>query len=256
MLIKKYKSLANKTLDKHIQESLADISLFSNFNGFSFCLSAHGLPTFFCEDKEDTILLDMDETLLHARELSPELLSFLQENPTAHNIQPDKSSLKDSAEVKKWSLEHVEEFQKAISNHQYKDKLHIVKHPLLGYELLILRPHIPEFIKGLEKLIQNENLKDVKVYTSNGNQWAQTMVDTINKQASSQLKLYDAEALTPNSKLVDDQKSLAKLKLWKSKIIADINQDISNAWIPIDLFRGDMNDKALLEVLSKIQQIK
>jgi hypothetical protein len=252
-----HKKYAEKIIKKYLTENEDDFNFYPKLRGIPLVISANGIPPMLLEDENSTMLLDMDETMLNSTRVSPELMDFLRENPTARHLTPEKPKLPRS-EGKQWALDNIDEFNKVLSNYKYKDHIMVKPHKVYGYAMIMFRPHAVEFLNGLEKLVGSKDLKDIQIYTANELWWAQALTDALNEFAQKKIKLWniDKEPLEKSSKIIDDHPMSAKQKLWQAKVIDDvIRDDIGGAWIPIEPFKRDMDDKELKKALQKLQEI-
>jgi len=232
------------------------INLFPTSHTKGLYIAAHGAKMIFMEAEDSTVLLDMDETMIHVIKLTPEILEFFQKNPDSQNIPALKTNLK-SNEIAPWAKENIKQIQKTLSQYKYKTFIKIIPHEQYGYGLIIFRPHIKEFIDGLQELITKHDLQDLKVFTANKQDYAQVLVDNVNEHVGQNLELYNpSQPLKPSSMIVDDNKPLAGGKLVRAQIIdkKDIMSDNTQHLVHVPAFRGDLNDKALLQALEDVKE--
>jgi len=253
MLSKRHKNYVNEIVDQYITEHINTINLFPKQPG-SFCVSANGVPAFMLESEDSTFLLDMDETLIHVQKVTPELMDFIQKNPSTDNIRPERTSLERN-EIKRWARENINKFQDVISNYKHKSRVKIIPHDVFGYVMIIFRPHLEKFLTDLESLIGSKDLKEVKVFTANQQKYAQQLVDAVNEHSGKKLKLYDVDQpLHQDSMILDDHEGAAKIKLLKAKVINNLLDSVDNPWVKIDRFTGDLNDNALIQTSKHIKE--
>jgi len=249
-----YFEFAKSAIDLFIEDKSSDLGLSPQLRGMDLIISTHGISNWMLESKDSTMLLDLDETLLHSLKMSPETLNFLIKNPTNPLIQPDKNSLNKAA-LKEFAIRNVDKFKKAIDNNKYKENMFIVQHPVLGYQIILFRPRLKEFLNGLEELTNSKDLKDVQVFTANIQSWAQTLTETLNEYADKKLSLWKiGNDLDADSLIVDDHKGSALIKLHRTNIIDIKNQPKSLPWVPVSSFVGNMHDTSLLNTLKDIKQ--
>ncbi|RLA40322.1 MAG: hypothetical protein DRR06_17625 [Gammaproteobacteria bacterium] len=243
-----YKDLAENTLNQYVDRHLEDINLFTQFKGLM--VSSRGIPMMIIESENSTMILDMDETLVHVLKLSPSLLKLLKEDS---HIVSSKSDFKDGNEAKTYAETHVNEFNKVIDGYKYKDSVDIRPHKVFGHALIVFRPLLKEFLDSIESLVGSEDLKDVVVFTANFKWWAEELVSSVNKHTGKKLKLYNGENLHPESMIVDDHEGAAKIKLLKTKVMEPKNMSgIPSQWIRVEAFHGDLKDKELKKTIKKI----
>jgi len=252
MNLKEYSPSVNQQIQSYL-ESKYSLNLEPKKKIRSLFVSVHQ-HNFLLESEDSTMLLDMDETLVHTLKMSPETLDYLIKNPSDKRLKPEKNSL-GLKELKEYSHRNVEKFQKAIDNHKYKDNLVIVPHPVFGNQIIIFRPHLKEFLDKIEEMIGSKDLKDVQVFTANIVEWGQTMVDAMNEYTGKKLQLWKKnDALSADSLIVDDNKGSAMIKLNQTKVIDLKSAPDQLPWVPIDQFTGNLNDHALVDILPKIQE--
>ena len=243
-----YKKFAQRVINQHLVENKDDFELFPTFKGFM--LSAHGIPRMILESEDSTMILDMDETLVHTPKLSPKTLQAIQNNSEVLTYPKDL----DKEEIKPYAESHVDEFKEALKSYKYKDYVDIRPHKVYGYSLIVHRPFLEDFLDELESLVGSKDLKDVIVYTANPEWWAKELVSSVNQAYGKNLKLYADQDLHPDSMIADDNENSAKIKLLKAKVIDKKDFGVTpSQWVRVNEFRGDFKDDELKTVIKAIQ---
>jgi hypothetical protein len=255
VLSPEHKKIVNKSIENYLTEQEESLGFYPPLSGVGFCLSANGVPVFFLESEDSTVLLDLDETLLRVYRINPELIEFLRKNPGADDIRPEKGKFQDRKEIAKFANENLDAFNEVLENYKHKSSVKVVPHKVFGHVAVVFRPGIVELLNGLEQMIGSKDLKDVKIFTANQLWWAEALKDALNDYTGKKTELYDLAPLTDDSKLIDDQEGSAKIKLFKSKVIDNIMDDISGAWVPVEPFKGNMNDRELFKVLGELENM-
>jgi len=248
MNIKKY---AQDTLNHYVDTHLEDINLFPRFKGLMF--SSRGIPSLILESEDSTVILDMDETLVHVMKLSPSVLELIKSDS---GVLTSKGEFRKSNEARAYADAHLDEFKDAIEGYKYKDSLDIRPHKVFGYAIIVFRPLMKEFLNTLEGMIGSKDLKDVIIYTANMSWWIEELVSSVNKHTGKNLKAFNGEELSSDSMIIDDNEHLAKIKLFRAKV-TDNNGMASTPrqWIPIPQFRGDLKDIELKKIIKKIKSL-
>jgi len=246
----KYQKYAEKIIEKYLTENEEEFGFLPMFGGLM--ISARGIPRMIMESEDSTMLLDMDETLVHATKLAPSLLKLLNADS---RIVTSGKPFDSKDDVKPYAEAHLQEFKDAVEGYKYKDSVTIVEHRVFGHQLLVFRPLLKEFLDELEKLVGSKDLKDVLVYSANASWWVDTLVKAVNKYTGKKLKPHvKGDKYHVDSMIADDSWNSAKIKLLGTKVItpAEYNGG-SNRWVQVEEFRGNLDDK---ELKNTIQEIK
>lgn len=215
--------------------------------------SLYNIPLFitsgniiFFESKDSTIILDLDETLIHITRPSIEIMSRMLEQSKDLDIRPQNIINLDS--------ENGIKFLKALNNYNYKNYVEIFDHPAYKHALIIYRPGLCEFIRSLQSISNSELMKDIVIFTANTPAYARILLSLINKHCGSDLKLYDGSRLDVDSYIVDDDKNLGMIKMFKTGSSNNLS-DASKKVLNIKKFSGDLNDNELSGVTINIKNM-
>ena len=247
MLKESIKNNAKEMIDRLV-ENIIDVPD-SNKSGFCVVIRSNYIIPIMLESPDSTLVLDMDQTMIHAADVTEDLLERIKNQEVDLTRRDDSPDLKD-----------LSEFKKALQNYKYKEQVSLVEHP--RQKLIIFRPKVKEFLSKVGHLIKSKDLKDSIVYTANNQDWAEIITKELNKFAGTNLDIWgfdNTDPLHPDSVLIDDSPFLAKAKLDKSEIVKDamknLSQDVSDSWIQINPFHGNLKDNELPKVMNQLQKM-
>lgn len=190
------------------------------------------------ESRDSTIMLDVDETLLHVTrpisEIGAELADRMEQQSPDLFIK--------SRGIEEYDPDRLEA---AYENYRYKDNVIFFDHPDYGEKVaIILRPGLCEFLHKITNL-SSDVAKDVVVFTANRPDYAKTLVGIINQACGTDLPIYTGDRYHPDSVIVDDHPGSAQIKLTRTGVGL-------KRWVKIDQFRGDLRDAALSQALPEL----
>jgi hypothetical protein len=188
------------------------------------------------ESKDSTIMLDVDETLLHVtrpiEEIGGELTERMEQQSPDLFIR--------SKGVEEYDPKRLEA---AYDDYRYKDNVVFFDHPDYGSKVaIILRPGLCEFLHKITSLPPSA-AQGVVIFTANRPDYARQLVGIINQACNVNIPVYSGDAYHPDSVIIDDHRGSAQIKLLRTKV-GDLTR-----WVEIEQFRGDLRDDALKQVL-------
>lgn len=206
------------------------------------------------ESENSTIILDMDETLIIlTRELEKHSFDLVNRMEKQSN-DLSKLEINDPSQ----DIISQERIKTAYKNYIHKNNVIFANLPskyLRGTSIVVLRPHLKEFLHTLTSLPPNK-AKGVVIHT--GNSEGLLLIDLINKVCGTNIPgMKLKEQYHPDSLVVDDDINMAKIKLFVTGVEPERVQERTpdlKRWVKIPKFYGNLSDNALQTILPQIYQ--
>ncbi|MBD3407378.1 MAG: hypothetical protein GF411_14775 [Candidatus Lokiarchaeota archaeon] len=199
------------------------------------------------ESKNSTVLLDLDETLVHVVPITTGLIEVMKRGGTKLTATPGSKEFD-------WY-----ELKEALNN--YDGDVVVAEFPYREPSVIVFRPGLCEFLSRLQSM-QGDELKNIIVFSANIADDVKVILNAIKNKCGIQLQaISKGQKFDPSSIMVDDNVDAAVMKMMATGLLPsmprykkpNVSMDkILPRLVRVPPFRGDLNDSSLNNILSKI----